>query len=60
MGYCYISGSKESGRWVFDKCDGRKTDYCGNTDRNKNCSSYCKNYKLALMLVKEWDRLNKE
>ena len=25
MGYCYITGKKINGRWVFEECDGRKT-----------------------------------
>jgi len=58
MGYCYSSGSKVRGRWKFDKCDGRLTACCGDTDRNKECSSYCTTYKQAVDALEDWLKLH--
>lgn len=60
MGYCYVSGEKHprTGHWKFKRCDGRRKDYCGNTDLNRNCSSFCKSHKEAVQAVKDWEYLH--
>ena len=67
MGFCFMTGKKAYGRWVFSKCDGRKT-FCvvenaqytpGNgpypeQSRNKDCIEYTVDYQTAVELLEQW------
>ena len=59
MGYCYTTGQIIDGHWVFDKCDGRKSD-CVIGEQNKKCVEYCKTWTDAYYAMKILDKLHEE
>jgi len=67
MGYCYITGDKKTGRWVFVRCDGRSS-LCPQHNpptplgegRARNCVEFSKTYREAVEAVEDWEKLHKE
>ncbi len=59
MGFCYPTGQLINGHWLFDKCDGRKSD-CVTGEPNKDCVEYCKTWTKAFEAMKILDKSQEE
>jgi len=67
MGYCWTSGKKVKGKWVFVKCNGNESkhytpghSYCypespKEHPRCRECAEWCKTYQEAVRIVEDWE-----
>jgi len=66
MGYCYTTGRKEKGKWIFLRVDGRRNicavdhAYLPEGERCRQCIEYCKTYAEAVRAIEEWERIHAE